>query len=123
MLVAAGLWGCSGVVTLPGGTADLVVIDDEPDLPVIDDPNPDPEPDPDPIPDPDPNPDPVDNPPDTIAEFELEVLSLVNARRTDGADCGSAGVFAPAAPLTMNDLLRDAARAHSTASASPLRVT
>ncbi|MCO6436623.1 MAG: CAP domain-containing protein [Phycisphaerae bacterium] len=48
-----------------------------------------------------------------FATFEEEVLSLVNERRAAGADCGSAGTFEPAAPLTMNAALRCAARLHS----------
>ncbi len=47
------------------------------------------------------------------AAFEDEVLSLINARRAAGADCGSAGSFSPAAPLTLHTLLRCAARNHS----------
>jgi uncharacterized protein YkwD len=51
--------------------------------------------------------------PDESAAFEDEVLTLVNERRVAGADCGEAGVFDPVPPLTMNDALRCAARAHS----------
>lgn len=47
------------------------------------------------------------------ASFEEQVLELVNAQRAAGADCGSAGVFDPAGPLTMNADLRCAARTHS----------
>lgn len=47
------------------------------------------------------------------ASFEEQVLELVNAERAAGADCGSAGVFDPAGPLTMNADLRCAARTHS----------
>lgn len=46
-------------------------------------------------------------------EFEDQVLVLINARRSDGADCGSNGSFEPADPLTMNGALRCAARNHS----------
>ncbi len=47
------------------------------------------------------------------AALEAEVLDLVNQRRAAGADCGSAGTFEPAGPLTMNAALRCAARNHS----------
>ncbi len=46
-------------------------------------------------------------------QFEEEALALINARRADGADCGSTGSFGPADPLTMNGALRCAARNHS----------
>lgn len=46
-------------------------------------------------------------------EFEQEVLVLVNARRAEGANCGSEGSFAATGPLTMNGPLRCAARIHS----------
>jgi uncharacterized protein YkwD len=47
------------------------------------------------------------------AQFEEEVLLLVNQRRSEGADCGSEGVFGPAGPLVMNAELRCSARLHS----------
>ena len=47
------------------------------------------------------------------AQFEREVLTLVNEERASGADCGSEGTFPPAPALTMNGALRCAARAHS----------
>ena len=47
------------------------------------------------------------------ADFEDEVFRLVNINRAAGADCGSAGSFAPAAPLAENAALRCAARNHS----------
>lgn len=45
--------------------------------------------------------------------LEDQILEIVNARRAEGADCGSAGSFSPAAALTMNPALRCAARVHS----------
>lgn len=45
--------------------------------------------------------------------FEIEVLALVNERRAAGADCGTAGTFGPASPLTPHGDLRCAARNHS----------
>jgi uncharacterized protein YkwD len=45
--------------------------------------------------------------------LEEEVLPLVNQHRAQGADCRTAGIFAPALPLTMNPNLRCAARKHS----------
>lgn len=47
------------------------------------------------------------------AALEEEVLTIVNQRRAEGADCGSEGTFAPASPLAMNGRLRCAARNHS----------
>lgn len=50
--------------------------------------------------------------PSEWASKEVQVLELVNSRRTSGATCG--GVRHPAvAPLQMNVQLREAARAHS----------
>lgn len=46
-------------------------------------------------------------------EFEEEVLVIVNERRSEGANCGGEGDFAPASPLTMSPQLRCAARMHS----------
>jgi uncharacterized protein YkwD len=45
--------------------------------------------------------------------LEEEVLVLVNERRSEGANCGSEGSFGPTGPLTMQPLLRCAARLHS----------
>lgn len=45
--------------------------------------------------------------------LEDEILVIVNQRRAEGANCGSAGSFGPAGPLTMNPALRCAARVHS----------
>jgi uncharacterized protein YkwD len=45
--------------------------------------------------------------------LELQVLDLVNVQRSQGADCGSEGVFGPAEPLAQNPLLDCVARAHS----------
>ena len=47
------------------------------------------------------------------AQFEDEVLALVNERRAAGADCGGEGSFPPSAPLLSNGRLRCAARNHS----------
>ncbi len=47
------------------------------------------------------------------AEFEDEVLRLVNVNRAAGADCGSSGSFDPVGPLAENAALRCAARNHS----------
>ncbi len=47
-----------------------------------------------------------------MAAVEVEVLELVNLRRSEGANCGGES-FGPAASLTMNGALRCAARAHS----------
>lgn len=45
--------------------------------------------------------------------IERQVLDLVNQQRSQGADCGSEGVFGPAEPLEQNALLDCVARAHS----------
>lgn len=47
------------------------------------------------------------------AAFEEEVLRLTNEARAVGHDCDTEGSFGPAAPLTMNAILRCAARMHS----------
>jgi uncharacterized protein YkwD len=47
------------------------------------------------------------------ASFEDRVVALVNAERSRGGDCRSAGSFPPSAPLVVNEQLRAAARAHS----------
>lgn len=50
------------------------------------------------------------------AEFEREVLELVNQRRAEGADCEGGGEFwTPRDPLTMHPALRCAARKHTLA--------
>jgi uncharacterized protein YkwD len=46
-------------------------------------------------------------------ELEEQTLALVNARRAEGADCRTAGNFAPSEPLAMDPALRCAARVHS----------
>ncbi|MCR9160562.1 MAG: CAP domain-containing protein [Nannocystaceae bacterium] len=46
-------------------------------------------------------------------QLENEILEIVNQRRAEGANCGSAGSFGPAAPLSMDPALRCAARVHS----------
>ena len=46
-------------------------------------------------------------------QLENEILEIVNQRRAEGANCGSAGSFGPAGPLTMEPALRCAARVHS----------
>jgi uncharacterized protein YkwD len=46
-------------------------------------------------------------------QFEDEVRLLVNEFRSQPADCGVEGQFEPAAPLTMNPILRCSARLHS----------
>lgn len=47
------------------------------------------------------------------AEFEEEVLQLVNEMRSQPADCGVEGQFQPAAPVSMDPVLRCSARLHS----------
>ncbi len=47
------------------------------------------------------------------AQFEEEVLLLVNEARSQPADCGEEGLFAPAGPLVMEPVLRCSARLHS----------
>jgi uncharacterized protein YkwD len=49
------------------------------------------------------------------AEFEREVLELINERRLEGASCEGGGEFSSAEPLTMNPALRCAARKHTLA--------
>jgi len=48
-----------------------------------------------------------------LADFEASVIARVNQLRAAGASCGSAGSFGPAAPLTWDDRLAQAADAHS----------
>ncbi len=47
------------------------------------------------------------------SQLEVEILEIMNQRRAEGANCGSAGSFGPAPALTMNAELRCAARVHS----------
>jgi uncharacterized protein YkwD len=47
------------------------------------------------------------------AAAEDQVVDLVNSVRAEGADCGDAGVFEPAAPLVMEPHLQCACRVHS----------
>lgn len=56
---------------------------------------------------------------DTLAaDFEREVLILVNQHRAAGADCGVAGRFESTHPLIMDAALQAAARDHSADMAS-----
>ena len=48
-----------------------------------------------------------------LANFEAEAMALVNAYRAAGASCGSEGSFPPAAPLSWNAQLTQAALVHS----------
>lgn len=48
-----------------------------------------------------------------LEAWEFEVLEIVNQRRSEGADCRTAGSFGPTGALTMQTQLRCAARAHS----------
>ncbi len=48
-----------------------------------------------------------------LANFEADALRLVNQQRAAGATCGSRGSFAPAAALTWNARLANAAYGHS----------
>ncbi len=50
---------------------------------------------------------------DAHTQLENQILEIVNQRRAAGANCGSAGSFGPAGPLTMAPALRCAARVHS----------
>lgn len=45
-------------------------------------------------------------------QFEVEVLEIVNLRRSEGADCGG-DIMPPVDPLVMNDLLTCSSRVHS----------
>lgn len=47
------------------------------------------------------------------AQWEEEVLLLVNDHRSVGADCQEKGIFEPAGPLAMAPMLRCSARLHS----------
>lgn len=44
---------------------------------------------------------------------QAKVLELVNESRAQGANCGSAGSFEAASPLTANEVLAEIAQAHS----------
>lgn len=131
--------GTLGLIVDPGapdsdadnGDPDIPVTPDGPDEPPPppDEPPPPPDEPPQPPDEPPPPPDvpppPVEPPPENSycsavadwspdwAEFEEQVLVLVNEHRAAGADCGSTGSFAAASPLSMNDALRCAARNHS----------
>ena len=48
-----------------------------------------------------------------LANFEADALRIVNQYRAAGASCGSRGSFAPAAALTLNARLGNAAYGHS----------
>ena len=52
---------------------------------------------------------------DSVAsnDEQAKVLELVNDRRGQGANCGSAGSFDAAGPLTANEVLAEIAQAHS----------
>ncbi|MEM9455107.1 MAG: CAP domain-containing protein [Myxococcota bacterium] len=47
------------------------------------------------------------------ASLEAQILDLTNTARQAGQDCGTAGVFPPAPPLTADPALRCAARVHA----------
>lgn len=51
--------------------------------------------------------------PQELEAAEERVVELVNEVRAAGATCGSAGSFAPAGPVEMDEVLRCAARLHS----------
>ena len=51
--------------------------------------------------------------PQELERIEDEVLEILNQRRAEGANCGTAGNYGPAEPLAMNETLRCAARLHS----------
>lgn len=48
-----------------------------------------------------------------LPDFQAEALRLINQHRAAGASCGSAGSFAPAAPVAWDARLAQAAYAHS----------
>ena len=48
-----------------------------------------------------------------MSEFAASALARINQWRASGADCHSAGRFAPTAPLAWNTLLTQAAAGHS----------
>ncbi len=57
--------------------------------------------------------DPVSDWPTTHTQLEADILTIVNQRRAEGANCGSEGDFPPVGPLSMNSALNCAARVHS----------
>jgi uncharacterized protein YkwD len=48
-----------------------------------------------------------------LPEFRASLLARVNQVRATGAQCGTSGTFGPAGPLVWNELLTQAAAAHS----------
>jgi uncharacterized protein YkwD len=77
-----------------------------------------PTPTPTPAPSPSPTPAPPPATPGTrltcnVPNFEADMLEAVNARRAAGASCGAQGQFPPAAALTWNAALAQAAAGHS----------
>jgi len=48
-----------------------------------------------------------------LANFQADALRIVNAKRAQGASCGTHGNFAPAAALAWNTALANAAYGHS----------
>lgn len=48
-----------------------------------------------------------------LADFQATMLQRVNQWRASGANCGTEGSFGPAAPLSWNDRLLQAATGHS----------
>jgi uncharacterized protein YkwD len=50
---------------------------------------------------------------DSISAYKASIVQLINSYRTAGCNCGSEGYFAPAPPVTWNDILENAAKAHS----------
>jgi uncharacterized protein YkwD len=78
-------------------------------------PAPAPSPAPAPAPAPTPAPAPAPNPDITcgIANFQAEVLRVVNQYRAAGASCGARGVYPPAAALAWQSQLTSAAYGHS----------
>ena len=48
-----------------------------------------------------------------LANFQADALRIVNARRAQGASCGTRGSFAPAGALAWNTALANAAYGHS----------
>jgi len=69
-----------------------------------------PTPEPSPAPTPTPSPDPA---PAQPTDFASEMLRLVNDARRSGYDCGSRGVFAATAALTLESRLTSAAQGHA----------
>jgi len=48
-----------------------------------------------------------------LANFQADALRIINAKRAQGATCGTRGSFAPAASLAWNTALANAAYGHS----------